>query len=427
MKPIVKDDKAAGIFPLQPSPSRRRIMRGPALWVVGLTALGCIAVTLSGLAAPGAAPLLVAAFVLCSCAWTCACIAILWNDIYKTVLLPRLQTVVGAASQWSLDDAFRILWDPTQLAAGLTTCILLPTALYTLPTTPEQRARVLDAAGLLSPVDNREATAETVLTSKGGWRHLLPTKLQEFLCQVEKTVVNDAAASRQHMLAVGSNHRLDQRAMSDDESTDDESEPSSTSQSKPKDPSEPTSSDSTPSQQESVRADDELPDLVLKIIREMIGRQLDKFCDTLQQHKNAPVFTAAIATAILTIQMRQSSKARAMCYSILHLATMTTAGSAVLSSVVALAAPYLYRQYDGLVQGASLFQSHFPKRDAQSVKLLLRSLLDSLSQTISQAYPLDRTLPTELAKFLLHWKGAVAVWVLAYFQYRQGRRKLHAK
>jgi hypothetical protein len=394
-------------------------MRGPALWVVGLTALGCIAVTLSRLAAPGAAPLLVAAFVLCSCAWTCACIAILWNDIYKIVLLPRLQTVVGAASQWSLDDAFRILWDPTQLAAGLTTCVLLPTALYTLPTTPEQRTRVLDAAGLLSPVDNRETTAATVLTSKGGWRHLLPTKLQE------KTDVNDAAGFPQPMLAVESNHRLDQRAMSDGESTDDESEPSSTSQSKPKDPTEPTSSDSTPSQHESVRADDELPDLVLKIMREMIVRQVDKFCDTLQQHKNIPMFTAALAAAVLTIQMRKSSRARAMCYSILHLATMTTAGTAVLSSVVALAAPYLYRQCDEIVQGVSLFRSHFPKRDAQCVKLLLRSLLESLTQTISQTFPLDRSLPTELAKFLLHWKGAAAVWVLAYFQYR--RRKLHAK
>jgi hypothetical protein len=425
MKSIVKDDKAAGIYPLQSSYSRRRIIRGPALWVVGLTALGCSTVTLSGLASPGAAAFLVAACILCSCAWTCACIAILWNDVYKTLLLPRLQTAVGSASQWSLDDALRILWDPTQLAAGLTTCILLPTTLYTLPTTPEQRTRVLEAAGLLSPVDNLETSAATVLTSKGGWRHLLPTQVQEFLCRVEKIDDHHSTGSRKPMLSGESNHRLDQRAMSDDESTDDDSEPPLTSHSKPMDES--TSSDSTPSQQKSARADDELPDLVLKIVREMIARQMDQFCDTLQRHKNISMLTAAVATAILTIQMRKSSRARAMCYSVLHLATMTTAGTVALSSVVALAAPYLYRQGDVILQGASMFRSQNPKRDAQCVKLLLRSLLDSLTQTISQTFHSDSSLPTKLAKILVHWKGAVAVWVLAYFQYRRSRQKLHAK
>jgi hypothetical protein len=427
MKPIVKHDKAAGIYPRQPSSPRRKIIRGPALWVVGLTALGCLTVTLSGISAPGSAPFLVAACILCSCAWTCACVAILWIDFYKTVLVPMLQTVVGAASQWSLDDALRVLWDPTQLAAGLTTCILLPTTLYTLPTTPEQRIRVLEAAGLLIPVDNRETTAATILTSKGGWRHLLPTRLQEFLCRVEKIGNHDSTGSCKPLLSVERNHRMDQRAMSDDESTDDESEPQSTSQSKPKDPSEPNSSDSTPSQQESVRSDDELPDLVLKIVREMIARQLDQFCDTLQRHKNIPMCTAALATTILTIQMQKSSRARAMCYSILHLSTMSAAGTVALSSIVALAAPYLYQQCDVILQRASMLRSPYPRRDAQCVKLLLRSLLDSFTQAISQTFPLDRSLPTELAKILVRWKGAVAVCVLAYFQYRRSRQKLHAK
>jgi len=133
-----------------PAPSRNKrkiILRGPLLWSAGASAM----IFASVLCCCDSPAVLAALWVLGGSSWTLCCAWLFWNDLYRHVLRPTvLDPALEAASQWSLDDVLQFLCDPHQLAAWITGAFLLPVTLYSLPTTPEQRAQVLRSAGVLS-------------------------------------------------------------------------------------------------------------------------------------------------------------------------------------------------------------------------------------------------------------------------------------
>ena len=397
--------------------------------------------------------------------WTLFSVYLLGRDVCRHIrqgagpaaaLLQQPAVLLETAAQWSLDDALRFLVCelPTHLATWIAGCVLLPVTLYALvPTTLEQRARVLRAAGVLDDDD------DTILTEPGAWRQLLPGAVQHLLqTREEKDAAAAAAAAVEEQ--VGS----DAASSSDDDDEEEsccvrspysispvwtrtmnkEQKESTLEQKAAAATTERISNSQLQQQQKEQQTENlELHEMLQTIVTDLLKAKVGGLLQQPQQQTVA-LSVASSAAAVLFLQMRHSATARALVRQVVHGTVAAGSGMALLASLVALLGPRYYH----VVASASSLLLGDPAAQRRNVpgssgvngnsnntidwKLVLSPLITAAAlATATTGMPSPGSLPlrlrmttTALRQKLgrFSWKGAAAVLVWMIFQQRRRRR-----
>lgn len=453
-------------------PCRRSgmLLRGPLLWSLGIAVYAGVALAAISWAPPilptGAAlgfystTTIRYVSILGSVAslwfWTLHCWTVFWSDAYHMVVQrPALQTIVRLASEWSLDEALAFVFDPNQLLASLASCVVVPVALYSLPSSPEQRARVLAEAGLLLPnnINNQATRIKTddiatprgneVLVQPGGWKALLPEPWQQVLqtIQAASLVNNDEAQtinSTRRLCSCDSTQQASSpnSPMTDCSSSDDDDNSSSIHPAEGENVAKPESflrrskPSVAPSTAEPTMEDtntNESLDILVSIVRQMMLQNCDWMCDCLIQNQTPAAIAAASSILALTLQLRNSSQARSVLRGTAHLAWSTVSGSLLCGSMAALVTPFILQHHPQRRRSCDRNDQQ-PTNDARrDLYLGLPAWMASLTRTacaIPRSVLRDNSKPF-LVQVQKQWKGIAALCVLALFQYRRNRLRLH--
>jgi hypothetical protein len=435
------------------------LLRGPILWICGVSLLSGVCISLWEHIPHGAFIPLVLFFVLgITMLWTLICCSLFGKDVYSRIVQPLvLKPVLLNATQYSLDEIFRTICDPTQLATVLSACWMVPVTLYTVPTTEQQRAQVLSAAGVLPPVSIADGTNQEVcqiFTQPGGWVSLLPEWFQKVAqpmisdfdenssrldhnhscrqyCDASNTILREAKVMEgsMHLQDVTSATTVDE-----DDSDDDTHEamhslrhlPNPTSskvrESAFAECTEPTARVSPKMESSVPHSEPELPELFCQIWIDMIQNKWDRICRRLQKQRSNMAITAMVTFTVLWLQIRYSPSARKMIRNVAHMLLTTSAGITFLGSTVAFLTPYFYQTWLKQHHESAPLGSNGPSPEHLSV--LLSSLLSSLKNTIPKSMLTTKEIAKKMQVFFRKWKGTVAVLVLAYFRYQQQKREL---
>jgi hypothetical protein len=464
------------------------LFRGPVLWLLGISLLvGFCISTWKYMPHTALVPLILVIIIGSIIVWTVVCGVYFTMDIYTTILRPIvLQPAIVSATKYSLDDILTVLCDPTQFATFISALFVLPVTLYTLPTTTQQRAQVLSAAGVIptllyseSNVDNAMNTENSIkiLTQPGGWVYLFPERMQQFVHRAMQHSSNSNHIGRMdhefNYDQLSNNLRIEETtlidgtlyhdvtcASTDDDDEDDEDcnrgysqettgcrmHHSSTSSRRPPNISNvdinvggatPIPNTSTSSEQKSFIPNDhhsDLQQLLLQILIDLSQNRFDKFCHGLQlQHSNM-VVTAIAAVTVLVIQIRHSSTARSIFKNVVHLLLTTGAGIALMGSVIALITPYLNEK---LRQDQQQRTPYTRRNDVNrnfgtnnSIRkhwsFLVSTFMTTAAISVPNAIPAipTKAVSEKVKRFLLKWKGTLAIFVITYFQYRHDNRRM---
>jgi hypothetical protein len=430
------------------------LLRGPMLWLCGVSLLSGVFISLwEYIPHKAVIPLALLVALGTVMLWTLLCCSVFGNDIYTRIVQPLvLKPVLLNATQYSMDDILRTICDPTQLATFLSACWMVPFTLYSVPTTEHQRAQVLSAAGILPPaatVDRTDPEVSQIFTQPGGWISLLP----EWFQKIAQPMISDidensgsveyctasATLLRKSKTMHGTLHPQDVTIAStvDEEDSDDDFREAATSPLHEANPTYPKKHESnfsenvkrTPrvsSEMESskLHVAPELSELFLQIWLEMIQSKWDRICRRLREQRSNMAITAMVTCTVLWLQLRYSPTARKMIRNVAHMLLTTSAGVAFLGSTVALLSPYLYQTW---LKNQDQTASRGPNdifSESKHLSVLLSSLLSSLKTAIPLSMPSTKEIAKKMQRFIRRWKGAVAVFVLAYFRYQFQKRKL---
>lgn len=431
--------------------SWKRLWRGPILWFFGVSAMllaslcATTTTTATSSSIEAISPALLAAlWIIGLGSWTVLCTCLLGNDVWRCIVQPALlQPAVAAASQWSLDDVLQFACDPSRLASCVAGCFLLPATLYALPTTPQQRAQVLRAAGVLPNNNNDDddddaAAATALLTEPGSWKYLLPAPLQK--CCL-------------HSYAVSAATPCAEEDMGDAETTDDEGDDVSsqeqdqescpysispvwkTNKTDDNDNKETAatataerSAKSTTTQRSASATSQRQPlephELIQKIVTDWLRAQLreKQAAAGLLVSPQQWVAVAVTAATVLALQLRHSPMARALLKHSVHASVTAGAGTALVASLAAVVAPYFLGTAVTEPSHSARGEGGGRQSTSMDAKFWVSSILSTLAAT---ATTVPRPLLSSWRKKLqaIPWKGAAAVFVLALF-HQQRRRRL---
>lgn len=416
-------------------PSWTVVLRGPALLSFGVSVIiVSIAVMWNSITTIWI-PFVFAGTLLTMGGMTAYSCTLFWSDLYRVLLQPTLYPAVIAASKWSLDDILTVICDPRQLAASISALFMLPVTLYSLPIATEQRAQVMQAAGLL-PADN---SASKILTQAGGWKLLLPEKIRLVLQRVEIGGGLGSAKDpviRGERISFCNANRGEEDELSEDEAcyipysispvyrstpcchqSSPSFERTETESRKDHEPVElPTHAQADP------RQTLEPHELLASFLVELVKSKVGQVCEKLHQQRTVTAVTAVATSALLVAQMRHSRTARACVKSVVHLLLTTGAGTVFTGSIVALLAPYFYYHPTQTTDNAPA-----APKDSFDWTVILSSLaVAATALTSVPRPPTDRSNRSRISAIfsLFHWKGTFAAFVFAYFQYRR-RQRLH--
>jgi hypothetical protein len=448
--------------PPQQSHNKLFVLRGPLLWLFGISALTSISiVTWDYLATLHAAiiPLVFVAFFILVTIWTISCGAIFTHDLYNLLVYPTIvQPAIKTASKYSIDDLFTILCDPTQLASYLSAIFIVPITLYSLPITSTQRAKVLSA---LIPHDtfndNNDSTGnKRIFTEAGGWKYLLPRSMQRL---VDKSNVNniednllfehvriDDALTIDGILY----HDIHCTSTDDEDSNENDSNEGKDIERKVS-ANQPTrlysqkrntfTEDShrvpfrnneakispTPTDaQGEIHQDEDVSQMFANIFIDLMENKLQSTCQRLKKHRSTMALTSIVTFTILLLQLRRSHTARSIVKTLAHILLTTTCSSTFLVSILACLAPYLHQP---LLQKQQEQQRHGEHRAKRGY--VLGGSLKALSMIFTNAtFSIPKSLPlpmmNKIQQFLVRWKGTVALFLLTYYQYRHQKIQQHS-
>jgi hypothetical protein len=407
---------------------KRILLRAPILWCAGVLAM----ILASAIFIPSSTTatatthisVLVALWVVSLSVWTGFTACVFWLDVFRYALQPAVLTpALTAAMQWSLDDMLQFVFNP-QWVASIVGAFLLPTTLYTLPTTPEQRAQVLCAAGLLPPTRSLNVTDDSadehpnnhspnsVFTEPGSWRYLLPMTMQRLLV-IESENSDNGPPSEEDAGA--------------DEATDDEDdshgpysispvwkEHHETSHDTIIKSNQPEPVSNQPSSVPAVDQGLEPHEIIYNIVTDLLRSKIKHGWSAMVSPQRMGV-VAATAVAVLTLQLRHSATARGLVKHLVHGSVTAGAGTALVASLTAVLAPYCL---------ASNRPDALPSKLDVNVWLtsVMTALVGAATATVIPR-PFGRTfsyVQTTLSR--IPWKGAAAVLVLALFRQRHRRR-----
>ena len=416
-------------------------------------------------------PLLVVVtlFILITTIWTWSCGVIFVKDVYAVLVYPYVvRPAIAGASQYSLDQVLSILCDPTQLAAYISAIIVVPVTLYTLPTTPQQRAQILLSTFRPSPNNPNDDggdddTNQKIFTEAGAWKYLLPKSIQKVVDDSNNDV---SIESQKHSRLGNLTQQLHESVMVDelyhdvgravttedeDESNDDASvmEPNTTLSSPPKyrsraleEPIHPSGSRhkskrlSPPSAAAAAAAKSGRTEtcqemntwnLFYQIVTDLWKEQ----CHSMIRQGFVPDpstlrLTAVTCGIILALQFRTSSTARFLLRSGMHMALTTTCSVTLVGALGALLLWAPLDSPDDRVQSPP----HDSKRTLRTDALLLLHrwstilvsvLRSNVVRIMSSSIPISMPTPIrkkDIQQFLSKWKGTLALFLLTYFQYR---------
>ena len=152
-------------------------------------------------------------------------------------------------------------------------------------------------------------------------------------------------------------------------------------------------------------------------------------CQRLERHQSTTVLTAMTTVTILALQYRQSSTARSLWKSGVHILLTATSGATLIASLLVLLTPYLHHPQRRVLQPPTHNSNRVPKDPFYHWSTTLLSLLQTNAKFIAD---IPTSIPTQLMKrniqqVLSKWKGTLAVLLLTYFQYRYRtlRRRHH--
>lgn len=313
------------------NPTMIKLLRGPSLWLAGFGVFASAIFALSdGFVVWPPSNYLLAWSILLSL-WTISSCAILFNDICVYLIDRFGKPSLLFIYQWSLDDVLRLFLDPQQLWTNIVGFVTITASLYTLPTTPEERARVFQGMGVLpSHLDRKTATE--VLETPGGWTKLLPLVCQSSAC-------NESDDDDDNDNNDGDN----------DSSTTPELNDLSPYSISPiyREMKEEKSTKSEPIQvQPSPRTLLE-PEQLHQIIGSIVLENIQKRWSIPPSLVETPTHTmaaAAVSALLLALQLRFSSTARSYCRTLLHLLLTTATGTALGASILGTVSSGPYAQ-----------------------------------------------------------------------------------
>ena len=422
-------------------------------------------------------PLFVVTLFLLVAIWTFSCAVVFMKDCYVVIIFPYVvQPIIVRASKYSMDEVFTIVCDPTQLASYISALFVVPVTLYTLPTTPQQRAQILLSTFL--PVKNSRSinnnkndddddddddddTTQKIFTEAGGWKYLLPKSIQKIVDEsnnILPTVVTDSDPGPDNIPFyesvvveetgdffhdIGNASTEDEEESNDDEHIEKErfvhdeprhvsskllhttvgkesTEKSSNSCNGTKVPVSYSSTKHRPTDPMSNGM--ELPNLFFKIVMDMLDHKFLMACQRLERHRSAMVLTAITTGAILALQFRNSRTARTMIKSVMHMLLATTSSVTLLGSLLALLTPYVHQrmtvvQQQQQTRGSNQLQTDDICHWSTTFLSLLRTNFTIMSD-IPKSIPTPPLVKKNIRQFLSKWKGTLALFLLTYFQYR---------
>jgi hypothetical protein len=454
------------------------LFRGPTLWLFGISnIISCFILLWDYLSSLHAAflPIHFSILFISVVAWTTICTSIFVSDAYLGIIYPIIvQPVIIEATKYSIDDLCAIICDPSRLATYISALFVLPITLYTLPTTPQQRASILTSIGILSHLknENRSPDKETkTFTEAGGWKYLLPQKIQILIdkcCQNVVSNPNDNDINKQNrgqtVIVDGIwYHDIVTASTDDDDDDDNNNDDDYDDTSNSEVDNDGTNSDSTtrrsnsrlhressprkhcPFKENSKRhsnqsrrtesseseptnqSDDIVFDVAMKVFIDLIQNKLNGVSRRIQNHKSTIAMTAITTMTILVTQLRYSRTARSILNNIMHICITTTSSITLLTTFLAFITPYINQK---LLQPDSKhpnISGHTNKATVNdNIRRFTATILSSIMTTNTQNGWSDNvTIPKSIVPivnnvhyYVSKWKGTIAVFLLAYFQYR---------
>lgn len=350
--------------------------------------IGTVTFCLPGLSIP----LMTAITIL----WSLYCAKLLARDLMETIRTTVLLPVLDAALKYSLDDILCFLFDPRNLVSYITGMWLCPVLLYSLPTTPEQRAQVLHSTGVLPH------PSASHLTVPGGWKKLLPELFQNW--------IHDESSSP--TTSNEENQDDQQDISSDDDEEDDTSEESlprcNTSQNYRQ----------TKERTEQNHNHREPHEILIEIVTHLLQEKVSVVMESIQEKKAAISYTMIISSLILGFQLTNSVTARRNLHSIAHLLVSMISTAGISASTIALLLPQLYQrriQFDQRIQRVwGMFSNTI------DLPMWVTSSIMTTAIALTTYSGKRRQLLLQMTQ---KWKGVVAIIVLFYFKRRRRRRR----
>lgn len=317
------------------------VYRAPLYWILGVSLIFLVNMAVYvGLASPPSVALLVVSNLLILSLWSSYCAYVFSQDVYKQAIR-TLQPTIASANQVSLDQVLTVLCDPNLWLTYVAGVWMLPMTLYNLPTNSEQRAQVLQAAGV--------SISEDILVTAGGWQQLLPPRVQRWLHHVvehsDTKMAPEATTELERSF----------ETVSDNSSTDLEplvevSSPYSISPvySLPHPPAPAPDTDDEPPQPEAIR----LPtvplsapnnDPILMLWNILVQTLKSKVLAHVEQNSSSTTLalTGVLAgTGLLVTQLRYSRTARHLLQTLGHVGVASVSTATVLMSLATLVSRY---------------------------------------------------------------------------------------
>lgn len=438
------------------------LLRGPIIWLCGTSILlSCSIVLWDYLSSlrTSVVPLFVVTLFMLVAIWTFSCGVIVLKDCCDVLIYPyMIKPAIAGASKYSIDEVLTILCDPTQLAAYLSAVFVVPVTLYTLPTTPAQRAQILlstlfpSATSLNITIEDNSNSSDTkrIFTEAGGWKYLLPKSLQKIVDDSNNnTTVDSYIHPGQDRIQFKDSvfvetgelfHDIGNTSTEDeDESNDEEHIVKASSVNEPMfastnrrgtvleesvDPpvpcnNEPKSSTTSSSKNKKENSEEmDVSNLFFKILFDVFDNKFQSACQRLERHQSTMVLTAITTFTILALQFRTSPTARTIFKSGVHILLTTTSSVTLIASLVALLTPYLHQR---LVHQLLTHGSNREQKD--EICRWSTAWFSFLQNNFSIISNIPKSIPTPRMKKNIHlllskWKGALAICLLTYFQYR---------